>query len=206
MFADDNEVAEALELIERTEESFHVRVVQRGVDFVENAEGGWLGFEDRQQQCDGCHGLLSTGELAVSTRGFLPGGLALISMPECSMSMLPSSSGCRWMSALPPPNNCRNVPCGPAKHSLDGLECLLEAGPTFELFKLDDQEFELLTGMVDVLDLLDEILVPFLQLSLFIDGVQIHIAKDLICERSSETSSSTIARSMGSRSTAFHSG
>ena len=66
----DDEVALIQEGHQRLAEALHVGFIERGVHFVEDAEGARLGLEDRHHQRNGGHRLLATAELADETRLF----------------------------------------------------------------------------------------------------------------------------------------
>ena len=61
-----------LELAKYVHESADVRVIQRGIDFVQNTERTGAALEDRQQQRHGCQRLLSTAQQR-NTAKFLAG-------------------------------------------------------------------------------------------------------------------------------------
>ena len=51
-----------------------VGFVERGIDFVQDAEGGGLGFEDGHDQGDGGHGFFAAGEQRHATAAPCPAG------------------------------------------------------------------------------------------------------------------------------------
>ena len=59
---DDDELGVAANGVEHLHEPADVRVVERGVHLVEDAEGRRLVLEDREEQADRGHGLFASGE------------------------------------------------------------------------------------------------------------------------------------------------
>ena len=58
----NDELALIEEFAQDARESRRVGLIERGVHFIENAEGARLAPEDRQQQCDGRERLLAAGK------------------------------------------------------------------------------------------------------------------------------------------------
>ena len=70
---DDDELGVGQEVLNDGGKARGIRFIQGGIDFVQNAEGGGFGFEDRHDQGHGGHGFFAAGEQGHGLR-LLAGG------------------------------------------------------------------------------------------------------------------------------------
>ena len=156
------------ECLERLREAADVRLVERGIDFVEDAEGRRVHGQQREEQRDRRERPLAAGEQRQAADP-LAGGLASMSMP---VSAGLSGSVIRsW--AVPPPKN-------DGKYSPNDLFTTAKAATKrvrISSLSSRDRLAKLRLGLFEVGDLLREEVVPFARLAvvlgrLFVDRAE----------------------------------
>ena len=172
---DDDEVRHIEERRERVAEALDIRLVERGVDLVEDAEGRRLRLEDRHEERDRGHRLLAARKLADDARLLArrlradldarvePVGLAVLERKQVDVGAA---------AAEETAEHARRTREGLA-HALEGLLEARLAG----VVELGDERLEACLRAVDVGELLDELLVADLELRQFVDRVEVHIAE-----------------------------
>ena len=83
---DDDELALRDEAIQHPDKAIDVRLVERRIHFVEHAERTRPHHVNGKEKRDGRHGALAAAESSEMLCNCLPGGLAMISIPQLSAS------------------------------------------------------------------------------------------------------------------------
>ena len=185
MVGDDNEVAAGEEFTEHVAESLHVGLVERRIHFVQDAERARLALEDAHQQSNGGHGLLSAGELTDDARllaWWLGANLhARLQDVHLAGDFVRNQEQVSTSAAKQTSEHAAVT----RKVLSNRVEHLLKANARNRV-KLHD-EFAKQGGRgIDVAHLANQFLVALLQLPLFLDGVEVDVAKlaDFVLESS----------------------
>ena len=179
---DHDEVAPVEEPVQARGEPLGVGLVERRIDFVEDAEGGGLALEDGQEQRHRGHALLAARELA-DHAGLLAGRLRTdldaAGEPIHVALLVGHEEHVRAAAAEEPAEHAvRAAEVGP-----DRVEGLLEADPA-DAVELAHEHFELRLGLVDVGQLRAEVVEPRLEQRELVDRVEVDVAQaaDLIAQ------------------------
>ena len=161
---DDDELGLLGQIVQIARKPLHVPVVQSGVDFVQQAEGGWPHLQNGKVQCR-CHkGLLAAGQQRDGLH-LLSGGLH----PNLN------AAGQRVLRILQ-----NQLALAAAEHFLKGLTEIMVDFPEF-LHKnrghfrgdIPDDGFQLPLGVQHVVPLGGKIAVALVHPGVFLDGAQI---------------------------------